>query len=232
MRVNGIDVKKYGAKQLTVEIQPPEVAINYEWMQGALQPAEFETTVAMGRLKLCVYFKGRNRERIFREMSGFMANFMSSCDLELDGYKGKYKGFLKADDFEKTISKKRHKINLEFDGYFYDTEMEAVFDGCTSGIVFMEGSRKTPCIIEVYAKKTLENYAISGFGEDVITLLKLEAGKTAVIDGVKGLVTISEKNAFGNVDLWEFPNIKPGKSELTFSNVNAKVTVKYCPMWI
>ena len=47
MKVNGIDARKYNAKQLTVEIQPPAVAVNYEWMTGALQPTEFETDVTL-----------------------------------------------------------------------------------------------------------------------------------------------------------------------------------------
>ncbi len=66
MKVNGIDARKYDAKQLTVEIQPPAVAVNYEWLTGALQPTEFETDVTMGHLKMCVYFKGRDRNSIIR----------------------------------------------------------------------------------------------------------------------------------------------------------------------
>ena len=78
MKVNGIDARKYNAKQLTVEIQPPAVAVNYEWITGALQPTEFETDVAMGHLKMCVYFRGRDRNSIIRTMSEFTANFTTA----------------------------------------------------------------------------------------------------------------------------------------------------------
>lgn len=232
MKVNGIDARKYNAKQLTAEIQPPPVAVNYEWLTGALQPTEFQTDIAMGHLKLCVYLKGRDRNSILRTMSEFMANFTEACDLELDGYKGKYRGFLTSDDFETTISKKRYKINLEFDGYFYDDEIEVTFDGVTSGKFFMIGSRKTPCIIEVYAKSTLTNYVIKGLGEDDITIQNLAGGKTVIINGVKGMVLIDNTNAFEQVNLWEFPAIKPGGTSLLLSNDKARVTVRYCPMWI
>lgn len=232
MKVNGIDARKYNAKQLTVEIQPPAVAVNYEWMTGALQPTEFETDVTMGHLKMCVYFRGRDRNSIIRTMSEFMANFTTACDLELDGYKGRYRGFLTTDDFEKTITNKRYKINLEFDGYFYDDEIAVTFDGVTSGSFYMVGSRKTPCIVEIYAKSALTNYVIKGLGDDDITVQSLASGKTVIIDGIKGIVTISGVNAFDKVSLWEFPMIKSGGTSLIFSSNKARVTVRYHPMWI
>ena len=232
MKVNGIDARKYNAKQLTVEIQPPAMAVNYEWMTGALQPTEFETDVTMGHLKMCVYFRGRDRNSIIRTMSEFMANFTMACDLELDGYKGMYRGFLTTNDFEKTITNKRYKINLEFDGYFYDDEIAVTFDGVTSGSFYMVGSRKTPCIVEVYAKSALTNYVIKGMGDEDITVQSLASGKTVIIDGIKGIVTISGANAFDKVSLWEFPSIKTGGTALTFSNNRARVKIRYHPMWI
>lgn len=232
MKVNGIDARKYDAKQLTVEIQPPAVSVNYEWLTGALQPTEFETDVTMGHLKMCVYFKGRDRNSIIRTMSEFMSNFTTACDLELDGYKGKYRGFLTTDDFEKTITKKRYKINLEFEGYFYDDEITVTFDGVTSGRFYMVGSRRTPCIVEVYAKSALTDYVIKGLGDDDIIIESLAAGKTIIIDGTKGIVLLDDVNAFDRVSLWELPSIKAGETSLTFSSNKARVTVRYHPMWI
>lgn len=232
MKVNGLDARKYNAKQLTVEIQPPTVEVNYEWLPRALRPTELETDVGMGHLKLCMYFRGRDRNGLIRTMSEFMENFTEACDLELDGYKGRYRGFLKSNDFEKTISRARYKINLDFDGYFYDDEIAAIFDGKTSGSFCMPGSRRTPCIVEVYAKNPLEDYVIKGIGDDDITVQSLAGGKTVIIDGISGIVSIDGKNAFDRVSLWEFPSVRAGTNALTFSNNKAKVTVRYHPMWI
>lgn len=231
MKVNGVDAKKYNAKQLTVEIQPPKIAVNYDWVAKALQPNEFDTDIVMGSLKLCMYFRGKDRNSINRSMSEFMAIFTESCDLTLDGYKGKYRGFLKSDNYEKTLVRDRHKLNLEFDGYFYDDEVAVTFDGVTVGSFLSTGSRKAPCIIEVYAKNGLSDYVIRGLGDDDITIQSLEEGETVIIDGIKGTVTVSGANAFDKVSLWEFPSIK-GKVELHFSDNKAKVTIRYHPMWI
>lgn len=232
MKVNGIDARKYNAKQLTVDVQPPSIAVNYEWLTRATLPTELETDVTMGHLKVSIYFRGKDRSSIVRLMSEFMENFTRACEMELDGYKGKYRGFLASDNFEKTIKKSRYILNLEFDGFFYDDELEIVFDAVTSGSFFLVGSRKAPCIIEVYAKSTLTNYTISGFGEDDIVIESLAAGKAAIIDGIAGTVTVDGTNAFDKVSLWEFPVISTGETALSFSGARAKVIIRYKPMWI
>ena len=124
MKVNNVDIRKYDAKQLTVDVQPPSISVNYEWITGAALPTEFETLVEMGHVKISVYFKGKDRNGIIRMASEFMANFTKSCDLELDGFKGKYRGFMTKNDYEKTRVKDRYILNLEFDGFFYDEELE------------------------------------------------------------------------------------------------------------
>ncbi|MBS6194253.1 MAG: phage tail family protein [Clostridiales bacterium] len=232
MKVNSIDIRKYDAKQLTADLQPPSISVNYEWITGALLPTEFETEVQMGHLKLQIYFRGKNRNSIIRSASEFMANFTKACDLDLDGYKGKFRGFMTSNDYEKKKVKSRYIINLEFDGFLYDDEIEISFDGVTSGSFYMVGSRKTPCILEVYAKSALTNYKIAGFGEDDIIVESLAAGKTVVIDGKTGLVKVDGANAFGTVDMWKFPELAAGETSLTFSNTKAKVTIRYTPMWI
>ncbi len=231
MKVNSIDIRKYNAKQLTVDLQPPSISVNYEWTTGALLPTEFETEVQMGHLKLQVYFRGKNRNSIIRSASEFMANFTKACNLDIDGYKGKFRGFMTKNDYDKKRVQSRYIVNLEFDGFLYDDDIEISFDGVTTGSLYMVGSRKTPCILEVYAKSALTNYKITGFGDDII-IETLAAGKTVVIDGKTGLVTVNGKNAFGMVDMWKFPELAAGETSLTFSNAKAKVTIRYTPMWI
>lgn len=232
MKVNNTDIRKYDAKQLTVDIQPPSIYANHEWIDGAAIPTEFETEVKMGHLKLSIYFKGESRNNIIRTASEFMRNFTKSCDLELDGYKGKYRGFMTANDYNKTIAKDRYVLNLEFDGFFYDEELEIVIDGKTTASFYKLGSRNAPCIVEIHAKSALTNYTIGGFGDSDIVVESLEKGKTVVIDGNAGLVTIDGANAFETVNLWEFPKLVKEETTLTFSSAEAEVKIRYMPMWI
>ena len=231
MKINGIDIRKYDAKQLTADVQPPSFSNSYEWLTSAALPTEFETEVQMGHLKLSIYFKGKDRNNIIRAASEFMSNFTKACKMELDGYKGTYIGFITTNDYEKKNVKQRYIVNLEFDGFFVDDDLSITFDGKTSASFYKVGTRDAPCVVEVYAKSALTNYTITGLGEDII-VESLAAGKTVVIDAKTGLVTIDGANAFDKVDLWEFPVLKAGETALTFSNTKARVTVRYTPMWI
>ena len=232
MKINGIDIKKYDAKQLTADVQPPSFSNSYEWLTSAALPTEFETEVQMGHLKLSIYFKGKDRNNIIRAASEFMSNFTKACKMELDGYKGTYIGFITSNDYKKKNVKQRYVVNLEFDGFFVDDDLSITFDGKTSTSFYKVGTRDAPCVVEVYAKSALTNYTITGLGEDDIIIESLAAGKTVVIDAKTGLVTIDGANAFDKVNMWTFPVLKTGETALTFSNTKARVTIRYTPMWI
>lgn len=232
MKINGIDIRKYDAKQLTADVQPPSFSNSYEWLTSATLPTEFETEVQMGHLKLSIYFKGKDRNNIIRTASEFMSNFTKACKMELDGYKGTYIGFITSNDYEKKNVKQRYIVNLEFDGFFVDDDLSITFDGKISASFYKVGTRDTPCVVEVYAKSTLTNYTIAGLGDDDIIIESLAAGKTVVIDAKTGLVTINGANAFDKVNIWTFPALKTGETALKFSDTKARVTIRYTPMWI
>lgn len=232
MKINGTDIRKYDAKQLTADVQPPSFFNSYEWLEGAALPTEFETEIQMGHLKLSIYFKGKDRNSIIRSASEFMSNFTKACKMELDGYKGTYIGFITSSDYEKKNVKERYVVNIEFDGFFVDDEISITFDGKSNASFYKVGTRDTPCIIEVYAKNELQNYKITGLGDDDIIVESLAAGKTVVINAKTGLVTMDGANAFDKVNLWAFPLLKAGETALTFSDANARVTIRYTPMWI
>ena len=52
MKINGIDIKKYDAKQLTADVQPPSFSNSYEWLTSAALPTEFETEIQMSSKRL------------------------------------------------------------------------------------------------------------------------------------------------------------------------------------
>lgn len=232
MRINGEDIRRYGAKQLTVDVQPPKTAAGYELFPKALLPVEYETDVPLGNMTVTIYFRERNRAALQRTMSSFMEQFTTSCIIdEIKGFKGKFKAFPTDGKYTKTLKLEKKILEISFDGYFFDEEKEAVFDAKTSGKLFAEGSRKTPCIIEVTAKSNLTEYVVTVNGE-AYTVETLAAGKTVIIDGIKGTVTLDGENAFPVVDLWQFPRLRTGENALTFSTNKAKVKIKYVPMWL
>lgn len=231
MKVNGIDARVYNAKQLTAEVLPPSLNVDYEMLTGAVLPVEFDTDMTLGKLKLCMYFRGKDRNDLIRKMSAFLKNFTKSSEIEVDGYKGKFRAYTTSSSYTKMKVANRYQLNIEADGYFFDDEIKLKYDGVTSATIKRKGTRKTPAIIEVYAEKTLKDYTIDGL-EDPITVKELAAGKTMTIDGEKGRVMIDGTDAFNDVDLWKFPALTNGETELTLTNTDAVITVRYKPMWI
>lgn len=231
MIINGVDIREYGAKQLTVEIQPPAIAPTYEMITKALLPVEYDTDVPLGTMKLTLYFRENSRAILARNLSSFMMQFRESCVIgQIAGYKGSWKGFLTGSNYKSTQEHEKKILELEFDGYFFDDEEIVTFDAKTTGKMYVQGSRKTPATIEVTAKEKLTGYTVK-LGGETYTVKTLNAGKTMIIDGA-GKVTIDGANAFDAVDLWEFPKMEPGDNVVTFSSNKAKVVIRYVPMWL
>lgn len=233
MKIDGIDIRKYNAKQLTVDIQPPKIAIEMEWIDGSPVPLEFETFIKAGTLKLSILFRGNNRNQIVRNVSEFMALLTHGVLIQLDGYKGYYKGKLTDDGLSKTIVKTRYTVNLTFSGYMIDDEIKNTYTDKRTAQFEVLGTRDAPCVLEITPTVSMAEYRVDGFGDDPIILQNLEEGKTIIIDGESGTVTQDGKNKFSDVDLWDFPVLKRGrKYTVGFSSDKCVVVIRYHPAWI
>lgn len=231
MKVNSVDIRKYKAKQLNVTFQPASRSTNAEWIAGQKQPTEYETSVGFSKLKLKLYFKGKNRSTVHRTIAEFLNLIRSSVILELDGYKGKYRGFLESDPtVTSTKDLSRVTLELNFKGYMYDDDVKIHIIGTQETEIDLVGARDTPCIVEILAKADLNNVVINGFGEDQILIESMAANETLIIDSTLGIVTVNNENAFFKVDMWEFPYITR-KQTISISESNAEMTIKYKPMW-
>lgn len=232
MKLNSIDIKKFNAKQMKVEFQPASRTTEAEWERGQRLPIEFETAVGFSSLKVTVYFKSSSRSNVQRSIAEFLSLIDGSVIIELDHYKGKYKGFMKSDPSITSTKELNKKIvTLEFKGYMYDEEIKVTVNGTNAEPVALVGAREAPCVLEINAKEEISNLIIKGFGNDDIVIDNMAKGELLIIDGIAGKVTVGGMNAFKKVDLWEFPYIKK-KTTVSMSNSNADLLIRYYPMWV
>lgn len=233
MKVNGVDIRKFKAVQLTVELLPPKFSVNTEWVEGAKIPHEFETNVQYGTLKLTVLFRGSGRNEINRTMSEFLALLTRRSELQLDGYKGTYIGDITKNEPKKTKARDKYVLSLEFNGYMTDREVVHTYQGENAATFTTQGTRAAPCVVEILPESDLPTFTIRGFGSDDIVLKNLKRGKLVTIDGIKGTVMQEGANKFGDCDMWEFPYLEQGtENALMFSSSNCSVTIRYRPMWL
>lgn len=231
MKVNGVDAKQYGGKQLKVERQAPKNIGAYEWVEGAAVPRHTDQNITASTLSVYMKFKGKERDEITRNISMFLNLFVGEAEIVLDGYKGAFHGYLTTSNIKKTIVKERYTLQIELDGYFHDKEETEIIDAAEK-YIYVAGSRKTPCIITVHAIEALTSYKIGVAFED-IAIETLAAGETIIINSEKGTATINGQNAFETVDLWTFPVLQPGENKITITDAGAAdVTIAYKPMWL
>lgn len=233
MKVNGIDIRKYNATQLTVDLQPPKIAIDTEWVEGAATPQEFPTDIEFGTLKLEIYFRGSGRNAINRMMSQFLSLFTTSAKLKLDGFKGTYIGYLNSDSITKKKVSDRYIMTLQFNGYMTDDEVSNTYKDTTEAKFTTLGTRNTPCVVTIVPQINLQEFTITGFGDEDIVLTNLKRDVPIIIDGQQGTVTENGINKFAECDMWEFPILKKGtENTITFSSTHCHVTIQYSPMWL
>jgi len=233
MKVNDIDIRKFNAKQLTVDMQAASFKNNTEWAEGAVTPHQYDTEVQYGTLKLEILFRGSGRSAIIRAVSEFLSLMTHRVNLQLDGYKGIYAGDITSNSLKKTKQSNRYILTLQFNGYLMDKQVVNTYKSAVQAKFTALGTRKTPCIVEVLPQTDLQEYTITGFGEDDIVLTNLEKGKAVIINGEKGTVTQDGANKFADCDIWEFPKLVNGQEyTITFSSDKCDITIRYSPMWL
>lgn len=234
MRVNGIDVRTFKAKQLTVEVQPPSTAVKYDWNDGDLKPNAYKTEEKAGTLNLVMYFVGKDRTEVLRCISEFLSHLNNAVVLDLEGYKGSYYGMKKSAKIVKTLELRKKKLELTFDGFFIDGAIEKELSKATQEYV-TQGSRDAPCILRMTNTAGTEQEAtVKGLTDTGDIEVSIPPGKTLVIDGDTGLVTVDGENGFSCITtMWEFPHIPQGKVKIDRTNVeNVKIVMEYRPMWL
>lgn len=234
MRVNGIDARTFKAKQLTVEVQPPSTAVKYDWNDGDLKPNAYKTEEKAGTLKLVMYFVGKDRTEVHRCISDFLSNLNDAALLDLEGYKGSYYGMKKSAKIVSTLELRKKKLELEFDGFFMDIPVEKELKAELQEYV-TQGSRDAPCVLRlINPTKKNQDVTVEGLTETGNIVVTVPAGKTMVIDGDVGLITVDGENGFPYVtEMWEFPKVTHGKMIVKRTNVaNVKITIEYRPMWL
>ncbi len=234
MRVNGIDARTFKAKQLTVEVQPPSTAVKYDWNDGDLKPNAYKTEEKAGTLKLVMYFVGKDRTEVHRCISEFLSHLNDAAVLDLEGYKGSYYGMKTSAKIVSTLELRKKKLELQFDGFFMDIAVEKELKKVSQEYV-TQGSRDVPCILRMTnTAETEQEGKDGGLPETGDIEAIVPAGKTLIINGDTGLITVDGENGFSCITaMWEFPRITHGKVTVKRTNVeNVKIVMEYRPMWL
>lgn len=233
MKINGEDIGRYKAKQLTVEFEPPQDGSGYEWPEGMLMPIESQTVQKCGKCTVVLLLRGENRNEITRNSSTLHGLCLPGpVELTLDGYKGTYTGFLKEFKPEKTITPKSYKVQAVFSGWMKDTPVKLEYIGQTQATLHRVGSRPTACVLTIKPQTNIEKLTMKGWGNHDVTVENMTAGHAIVIDGKTGLITQDGENKAQDVTLWALPAMDETQKTITWDNESCDIVVEYTPLWL
>lgn len=238
MRINGIDIAIYGAKQHTVEMGFADIGNKSEWVEGNSMPLMLAGTIGFKTIKVTVILEGNSREEIWQRGNCLISSLLKPSVVTLDGFTHNFYVYLKNAVQAEEALQRWHKATLQLVGYEYADQTVVT----VSGTVFRinnPGTLETPAVLELTPAIGKVSMAISGFTRDSISgkakpmiIRGLTMNKTIVIDGETGLITENGENKFKDVELYDLPSLLPGINEIITDQSDVLMVVKYKPRYL
>lgn len=234
MLIDNVDITNFNAKQLNVDIGTSSFTNNSEWIQTTLSPIFQSNYIGFKTIKVELYFKGANSDDVLINISNLMSKLTNAVILKLDGYSKNYKCILSdSGETTQTVSEKYYRKALTFIGYAFGDEITETVNRVTSKTINVIGNTITPAIIEITpAISDIASLTLTGLSDENIIINNLVMGKTVVIDGEEGTVTVDGVNKFLDTDLWEFPRLQAGANTITVDKSSTNINIKYKPRFI
>lgn len=230
MKVNGVDIKKYGASVSNKLIKPSEIDVKKSRVGNVY--AQVSSEVKFKNITIKILFEANDRDTAYKNISDFMTDFIDEADIKFNNLSHYFHVYLTSSSIEDTEFDEWLYLTLDLDGYEYSEIITKSFNLTTTAEINNTGNQETPCIIEVTPTNvSIIDFKINGLSEDEIIINNLNKNETVVIDGIKGTVKVGENNKYGDTDMWEFPYLKPGLNNIAFSRNNCNVTIKYNPRY-
>ncbi len=246
MKLNGVDIKTFGAVLKHYVIQPCEIAKKSEWPPGSLMPVGmdyFETAFKTLSVSL-VFMRHSTEAAADHAISNLTSKLLGSVDIEIPGQPHRFKCALSGTP-QKTYAVEYAKMvptfELQFVGYEYGDQQTETINRAASKTINVPGNALSPCIVEITPVADIPDLTITGLGYDPqkdadqpIKFTKIQkGGQKVIVDGEKGLVTLENgSNKYGDTDMWLFPRLRPGANTITVSRNNVDITLRYCPRFI
>lgn len=229
MKVNGIDVKNYMARQCQVVKGYCSISNSSKWPSKSLHPVLNDNEIGMKPLKIVLSVRGNGREEIQRNISNFLSLLREPVEIELDGFNNRFYGILKKHESAESSKRRWHTLTLQFEGYEHGTERET-YTTEKEFVIYNDGNLKTPCTVEITPQNSLSEIKVSGAGKDFY-IRNLSVGQTVIVDGQTGLMTEEGRNKFPDMDILELPYLLPGENTITVSEL-VDLKIKHKPMYM
>lgn len=240
MKINGTDIKDFGAKQWRVEFGQMDLKNDSEWVRGSPLPYFAVNDVGFKEIIVTLMVYGAGREAIRNRISSITALLFEPATLELDGYTHRFMGILEKSTIKEHTDSSRERfqaVELQFAGYEYAEGAVTQVSGQTEIVMMNPGNLVSPAAIELTPQIGISELRITGLcrdsvnGEDLPVMAKnLTTGETVLLDGIEGF--IRKGNAVtADIDIWALPTLLPGKNTITLSSSRTEAKLRVLPLF-
>lgn len=233
MLINNIDISKYNARVLDVNIQNSSISnLSDLDIKNKLLPLFLQSKVALNNITVNLLINSLDKRQYYLDKSNLLSNMLDSFDIYFKDRNLKFKCVLVNQADQPSLRQIRGRFQLTFIGYNLENEVIETINRITSKTVDAFGNYKVPIIMEITPVIDIIDLKITGLSEDALIVKNLKGNKTIIIDGINGTVTQDSINKFNDTDMWEFPFLVPGKNNVLLSKDTCNITIKYNPRYI
>lgn len=233
MLINNIDISKYNARVLDVNIQNSSISnlSNFD-IKNKLLPLFLKSKVSLNNITVTLLINSLYKRQYYLDKSNLLSNMLESFDIYFKDRNLKFKCVLVNQADQPSLRQIRGRFQLTFIGYNLENEVIETINRVSYKTINALGNYTVPITIEITPIIDMIDFKITGLSEDPLIVKNLKGNKTIIIDGINGTVTQDGINKFDDTDMWEFPFLVPGKNSITLSKDTCNITIKYNPRFL
>lgn len=231
MLINNKNISEFKAKLLSRSISNADFNITNEWLNNSINPLiSKDYNYKYKKLKFSLDIKCSNaseletmKSHLFKELAISTIKFS-----DIDYY---YDGFITNISEPSFITDVFETITFEMLVISEGKEIiKNIKFGDTTCTFNVDGNQITPAMVEIVPNVSLIDLTLEGLSDNPIILKNLKGGETIYIGN--GKVTAGGQSKMNDVDMWEFPKLKPGQNNISASKDTCNITIKYNPRFI
>lgn len=233
MLINNIDISKYNARVLDVNIQNSSISnlSNFD-IKNKLLPLFLKSKVSLNNITVTLLINSLDKRQYYLDKSNLLSDMLESFDIYFKDRNLKFKCVLVNQADQPSLRQIRGRFQLTFIGYNLENEVIETINRVSYKTINALGNYTVPITIEITPIIDMIDFKITGLSEDPLIVKNLKGNKTIIIDGINGTVTQDGINKFDDTDMWEFPFLVPGKNSITLSKDTCNITIKYNPRFL
>ncbi|MBS6509712.1 MAG: phage tail family protein [Paraclostridium bifermentans] len=233
MLINNIDISKYNARVLDVNIQNSSISnLSDSDMKNKLIPILLNSQVYLNNITVTLLINSLDKKQYYLDKSNLISIMLEPFDIYFKDRNLKFKCVLVNQADQASLRQIRGRFQLTFIGYNLENEITETFNKTTYKTIDVHGTSKIPIVMEITPSIDMTDLKINGVSDDPLVVKNLKANKKIIIDGIGGTVLQDGINKFEDTDMWEFPFLVPGKNNISASKDTCNITIKYNPRFI